>query len=438
MTTGSTTKAKITGITYLDTREINKNVIDIANEGGFDDLLQVIDGYTPTEMPDYHSFVNEDPFQVLTIATVTGTGTPTLTITVTTTGFARRDQVFKINGKQGKISSAVTTASNQDSFTLQAVDGSNLTAAAGNTLNPMGITTGEGSGEVTAMSYGMTKYFNLVQHLKDKVQITDMQESSMVTVGDGYIAHYEAIVQAQAFKTQISNALYTGTKSVNQYGTASPTLTDQNGNSVQTTGGVASEISSYGTQADVATPGTFAISDVDATCDALTAVKAPRRYLVLSSDAVKRKADFMWKSLGSGGLNSVRINFDEKGQDFEVNQINYGGYEFNYDALPLLNHPQLMSGTPESKTAWGIPMDKVKVQFGPGGKGGTSRRIGARYLPNAYASSNQGTPYVREWYTDAQNNHPTSGVEVNTCHISTTQGAEVLGARPMFHSKVLA
>lgn len=440
LTTGTTTKAKITGITYLDTREINKNVIDVANEGGFDDLMQVIDGYKPTEQPNYHHFVNEDPFQVLTIdtGTVTGTGTATLTINVTSTGFARRDQVFKLNGKQGKISSAITTASGKDSFTFKSVDGTNITAAAGDKLYPMPIVTGEGSDEVTALSHGMTKYFNFVQHMKDKTEITDIQEMSMVEVGDGYIAHYEAITQAQAFKTQISNALFTGIKSVNEYGTASPTLTDANGNSVQTTGGVATEISSYGVEADVASAGTFAITDVDNTCDALTAVKSPRRYLVLSSDAVKRKSDFMWKSLGSGGLNSVRINFDEKGQDFGVDQISYGGYEFNYKVLPLLNHPQLMAGTPESKNQYGFPMDKVKVQFGAGGKGGVDRRVGARYMPNPYASSNQGTAYVREWYTGANNDRPTSGKEVKTCHISTTQGAEVLGARPMFHSKVLS
>lgn len=439
-TVGATGKAKITGITYLDTREINKNVIDVANEGGFDDLMQIIDGYKPTEQANYHNFVNEDLFQVLTIdtGTVTGSGTATLTINTTSTGFARRDQKFKINGKQGKISSAITTASGKDSFTFTSVDGTNITASAGDKLYPMNIVTGEGSDEVTALSYGLTKYFNLVEHMKDKTEITDIQEMSMVEVGDGYVAHLEAITQAQAFKTQISNTLFTGVKSVNQYGTASPSLTDANGNSTQTTGGVTTEIGSYGVSADVASAGTYAITDVDATCDSLTAVKAPKRFLVLSSDAVKRKSDFMWKSLGSGGLNSIRINFDEKGKDFGVDQISYGGYEFNYDVLPLLNHPQLSAGTPESKTQYGIPMDKVKVQFGAGGKGGVERRVGVRYMPNPYASQNQGTAYVREWYTGANNDRPTSGKETKVCHISTTQGTEVLGARPMFHSKVLS
>src|SRR6185312_4632726 len=103
-TTGTTKKALITGIAYLDTREIEKNIVDVSNEAGFDDFAQIIEGYRPTDQPSYHHFVNEDLFQVLTFdaSGVTGSGTATLTVTITSTGFARTNLKLKFaNGKMG-------------------------------------------------------------------------------------------------------------------------------------------------------------------------------------------------------------------------------------------------------------------------------------------------------------------------------------------------
>src|SRR5690348_2506685 len=102
MQTGTTTKQFVTGIAFMDTREINKNIIDVANETGFDDLMQIIEGYKPTEQANYHHFVDEDLFQVLVFDTggVSGSGTATLTVTITSTGYARRDMKLKFsNGK---------------------------------------------------------------------------------------------------------------------------------------------------------------------------------------------------------------------------------------------------------------------------------------------------------------------------------------------------
>jgi hypothetical protein len=444
MQTGTTTKQFVTGIAFLDTREINKNIIDVANETGFDDLMQIIEGYKPTEQPNYHHFVDEDLFQILVFDTsgVTGSGTATLTVTITTTGYARQDMKLKFsNGKVGKISSAITTASGKDSFTIKSVDGSNLTAVAGDKVVSMGITTGEGSDEVTSMTYGATKYFNLVEHMKDKTEITDIQEMAKIEVGTGYEAYRQAVNQAQSFKTEISATLVGGVKSVNEYGTASPTLTDANGNSTQTTGGLDGEIGAYGVVGAVATNGTYLLSDVDTLLDQLLAVKSPSNYLQLCPDSAKRKSDTMWKNMGSSGITSAKLNFDGKEIDYNVDTVTYGKFSLEYGKLALLDHPQKFNFSGASaigKTIYGIPKDKVKVQVGPGGQGGVERRVGVRYMPNPYASKNHGTAYVREWYTGANNDAPTSGKEVKTCHISTTQGLEALGTRHIFKQRVLA
>lgn len=440
-TVGKTTKALITGIAYYDTREINKNIIDVARETGFDDLMQIIGGYKVTDQPSYHHFVNEDLFQVLTIdaSGVSGSGSATLTVTITSTGFARRGLKLKLlNGKMGYINSAVTTASGKDSFTIKSVDGTNLTAVDGAKLSPAGIVVGAGSDEVDALSYGLTKYFNLAEHMKDKTEIDDIQEMATVEAGTGYEAYRQAIDQAQSFKSQISATLIGGVKSVNEFGTASPTITDKDGNSMQTTGGLDAESNAYGVSADVASAGTYALTDVDALCDALIAVKAPSQYTQLCPDGAKRKASTMWKNMSSSGVTSSRLVWNGNEIDFNVDKVTHGKFELEYGKLDILDHPQLMKNTAISKTIYGFPKDKVKVQVGPGGQGGQENRIGVRFMQNKYASQNQGTAHVREWYTGANNDRPTSGKEVRTCHISTTQGFEGLGFRHAFHQKVLS
>lgn len=441
----TTNKALVTGIAFMDTREINPNIIDVANEGGFDDIMQVIKRYKPTEQPNYHHFVNEDLFQVLVFDTGGVTGSPgaTLTVTITSTGYARRGLKLKFaNGKVGYINSAITTASGKDSFTIKSVDGTNLTAAAADKVVSLGITVGEGSDEVAVLNYGQTKYFNLVEHMKDKTEITDIQQKSKVETGTGYYAYTQSVNQAQAFKTEISATLIAGVKSVNEYGTASPTITDENGNSMQTTGGMDQEITSYGVVDAVTTNGTVVMADVDDLLDQLTAVKAPNDYLVLAPDSAWRKYDDLIKGLASSGaISSARMNIDGMEVNYNVSKFKKGKYTLNFGPLSILDHPQKFNFSGASaigKTVYGIPTDKVKVQVGPGGTGGSEPRIGVRYMPNPQAASNKGTDIVREWYTGGNADNPTNGKEVLTCHISTTQGLEMLGTRQAFKQRVLA
>ena len=437
----STTKQFVTGINYMDTRDINPNIIDVANETGYDDLMQLAGRYKKTDQPNYHHFVNEDLQQVLVFDTagVAGSGSPILTVTITTTGFARRDGKYKFsNSKVGKISSVVTTAAGKDSFTITSVDGTNLTAVQGDKITSLGITTGEGSDAVAVLTYGQTKYFNLVEHMKDSTEITDIQSVTTVVTGTGYYAYTQSINQAQSFKETISATLIGGVKSVNEFGSASPTLLDQFGNSMQTTGGIDQEMGNYGINAAVATLGTFLFSDIDVLLDQMLTVKAPSQYLLLCPSKPKRLSDQLFKNLPSANvMNSVKINFDGKEIDFTVDKVSYGNRQLEFSGLNILDQPQIFgNNNPIGKTIYGIPKDKVKVQVGAGGKGGVESRIGVRFLPNPGAGRNHGTEMVAEWYTGALADTPTSGKEVKTCHISTTQGNECLGTRQMFKMRV--
>ena len=343
-----TNKKVVTGIAYMDTRDINPNVIDVNRDGGIDDLLMYAKRYKKSIQPDYHHFVNEDVLQVLVFDTagVAGSGTSTLTVTVTTTGFARQNQKFLFNnGKVGIINSAVTTSTGKDSFTIVSVDGSNLTAVATDKIAPMGISVGEKSRSVSNLNYGQTKYFNQLETFRDTTVITDIQMNSTVEVGDGYYAHVQAIEQAKSFKLQMSASFIAGVKSVNTYGTASPSLVDNNGGSVQTTGGFVNEIAAYGVNTTVATPGVVINADIDTLCDALNAVKAPGEYMVLAPDRCWRQYDTFFKNLGSAGISSARLTVDGNELDFNVNKFTKGKYDFEFGPLAILDHQQLFNFT---------------------------------------------------------------------------------------------
>ena len=358
----NTTKALVTGIAYLDTREINPNLIDVSRETGFDDLMMIIKRYKETNQPDYHHFVNEDVLQLITFDTagVAGSGTATLTVTITSTNFVRRDQkiLFK-NGKVGKINSAITTSAGKDSFTIVSMDGSNLTAVQGDTVSVMGLVVGEKSKSVDVLNYGQTKYFNQVETLRDKTSITDIELKSTEEIGDGHYAHIQAIEQAKSFKLQLSATLVAGVKSANQYGSASATLTDQNGNSVQSTGGFVNEIIAYGVNDTVTTLGTVVTADIDFLCDTLTAVKAPTSYLVLAPDRSWRQYDNYFKNLGTSGVTSARLNMDGSEVDYNVNKFTKGKFDFEFGKMDILDHPQLFNFTGSSASAFtlsfGIP-----------------------------------------------------------------------------------
>ena len=438
-----TDKKLVTGIAYMDTREINPALADEACDSGMDDFMMAVKRYKVTKQPDYHRFVNENALQrvVFDAGGVAGSGTATLTVTITTTGFVRRGDKFLFsNGKVGMINSAVTTGSSKDSFTITSVDGSNLTAVAGNTIVPIGLVVGEKSDEVQTLNYGQTKYFNQVETLRDKTEISDIQMKSTVEIGNGYYTYTQSEQQAISFKLKLSATLVAGVKSVNQYGTASPSLVDQNGNSVQTTGGMANEVIAYGVNDTVATPGTVINADIDDLLDQLNAVKAPSNYLVMSPDSAWRKYDDYFKNLGSSGITSARLNMDGSEVNLNVTKFQKGRFGLEFTPFRLLDHPELFNFSGSSnigKCIWGIPKDKVKT-VGSEGAGGNDPRIGVRYLPNTFAARNQGTEYIREYYTGGMADTPTNGVQSKTCHIITQQGMEMIGTRQAFKQIVLA
>ncbi len=437
-------KRFISAIVSLDDREINPNVIDVARDGSFADFMVIAKRYKVTKEPFYEHFENEDVSQVLTFDTggVTGSGTATLTVTITTTGYARRGQQFLFaNGKVGMINSAITTASNKDSFTITSVDGTNLTAVAGDKIAPLAIVVGEKASFTTDLAHGLVKYSNQYGTFADSISLSDVQINSAVTIGGGYYQSYLNLEQAKRFKLAMSGILISGVKSVNQYGTASPTLVDENGNSVQTTNGVYTETVAYGVNDQVTTLGTPVMADLDDLLDQLLAVKAPKDYMLLSPDRAWRKYDDLLKNLGSSGVTSARLNMDGVDVNYNVQQLTKGSFNLKFTPFNLADHPQMFNFTGSSaigKTIMGIPESgKVKVQA-TGGSGSEEPYVQIRYAPNPVAAQNRGSEYIQETWSGALAPVPNGTVNEWRTSFYARQGVEVNAAKHLFNHRVLS
>ena len=434
----NTTKAYVSALdSMLDTREINKLVTDIANEEQLTDILDLAGKTKPTKQPVYYNFVNESLFKLgdTTGATVTGSGTAsvTTTFTVATSGVARKgDLVLFPNSVVGQIQS-ITTSASADTVVIKSVGGGNITHTAGQKLAiNFSFAAGENSVSPTNIQFGLTKYSNKVQIFRETSKITDVQNASTIEVefnGKPSFIVKDHIEKALLLKGKINAAFIGGDMSATTFSDASPSLVDQytlngdGGGAVQTTRGIDKYIGSYGVSLAVGSAGTVAIADVDALCDALTAARAPKSYTVLASKAALRAYSKFWKNLGSSGVTSARLIVDGKEIDFSVEKVQYGGYEFNYGVLPILDNPNIFSQTTMAKSAYYIPMDKKVKVLG----GDYQSAIQVRYFANQNKFGNDMIGEVHDGALSPVN--PNGQGQYFRMDYVTTQGLEVLGAQ---------
>lgn len=436
-------KQVVTGVDFLDERVIRPEIIDVSNEMQYTDLMALAGLKKETVMSQYHQFTDEDLYKVLTIDTggVSGSGTATLTITldVASSGYARTNMVLKFpNDKCGFISSAITTSSSKDSFTVKSCDGTNLTAVQGGKMIDLGTSAGEGSTAVQNLTYTVNRDFNLLTRLRTKDVVTDVQKQSYVTVevnGTKLFSSYQAVKKAQAFQGDISAALIGQQKSATQYGDASP-LVDGQGKPTQFTGGIDQEVATKGQALAWTTNGTLVFADLNNECDALNAVKAPKNFLKLCPDAARRAISTFAKNLGSSGVTSAHLNFGANeitAFNYNVDKITHGSYTFEYGNLPILDHPQKFGagvGT-IGKSIYGIPKGNVNTIGN-----GVVPRIQVRYMKHGIPEA--GANWIAEWETGAMAQKATNDEATLTRHWLCNFGNEMAGTKQFSKQRAIA
>lgn len=442
---GTLNKAYVSAIAFLDQRDINPNLLDVARDSYFTDIMKVVNRYKEAKVPIYNHFVNNDVFATATISSVSsgyGTSRMTVVLTAATGGYARVGDLVRISntnstGRQARIMT-VTSVSSVDTIVLQSVDNTPLFAATNDTITFQSNAFGEKSDTPASRRYPVTRYVNQVQIFREADEITDVQKVSKIEVtvnGQPYYTPIQHIYKLKALNGFISAQMIAGVQSTTLFADSNPILSDANGNPIQTTMGLDQYITTYGISSSAATLGTMTFSDMNTIIDNFLANKAPLQQIGWMGSKARRPWDVWLKNLGSSGVTSVRLIMDGREADLMVDKVNYGNAEFEFVYLPMFDHPQLFPYgiVPEmTGSTYFTPKDKIQVEGG-----GMEARLQIRYLPKPMAGGNsQSNGIITEWNTGALAPIPTSSVMVWHTDWYTSQGLEVLGAKQMQRFRV--
>lgn len=447
-TIGNITKAYVSALdSMLDTREINKQVSDIYNDDLLTDILGLADRKLPTIQPFYNTWVNENLFKLVTVTSVTsGNGSVQyiVVLTAATSGQIKVQDEIKNTDNTVGVVWAVSTTSGVDTVTVKSVSGALMAVTAADKLAVFSIGMGERADAPANERFGVTRYFNKLQIFSITSEITDVQNASTVEFevqGSNKYVVKDHIEKTLKLKGQVNAAFIGGDMSNTSFSDSSPFLTDQNivsggGGSgpVQFTRGIDKYIELYGISAAAAAYATnsVALADLASMLDFLTAARAPLKYAVMGSKAARRSYDNLLKSLGSSGVNSVRLVVNGRELDFMVDQVSYGGYDLNFATLPLLDNPTLFSQVIISKSLYFIPFDRMVKVLG----GGHEPSIRTRYFPK---QTNYGTDLIGETHGGALSPvNPNGFVQEWKTAWGTIQGLEVLGPQWFGRQRVLA
>lgn len=445
---GTMIKSFVSAIDFLDQRDIDPKLYDVARDRALTDVMKLVGRYKPATMMNYHNFVNNNVWETAHISAVTSTGLAQIQFTIdTATGFPRKGDLIKTTnanniGKQALVTN-VTTASGTATLTVRTPNNVPFYATIGDTVGFQSNAVAEKSDTLASRRYQVTKYFNLIQGFREADDISDVQKVTKVEVeinGDYHYLPYQLIQKVTSLNGQISAQMIAGVQSTTQFGDTNPFLTDPGGNGlpVQTTGGLDWYITTYGISDQVATLGTITLTDLDAIIDNWIANKAPLDQMAFHGIKPKRAFDKLVKNLDSSGITSVRLILDGNEANFNVDHLSYSGAEMDFVYLPIIDHPQLFgpSLTPDiNGSFYWVPKDQIETVGG-----GMEPRLQIRYTPTPFAGSSanmSSNGYITEWRTGALAGVPTSSVVNLHTDWYTMQGLEAIGVQHMQKYRVV-
>ena len=439
VTQGTVIKSFVSAVDFLDQRDIDPNIYDQSRDRAFTDIMKIVNRYKPATMFYYHNFVNNDVYEVGTISAVTSTGLAQIQFTINVADTFPRvgDLIMTSNAnnvaKQGRIQ-AVTFGSGTATLTVRSVGGnaSPLYATIGDKVAFSSNAFAEKSDAPTNRRYGLTKYYNNIQIFREVDEISDVQKVAKIEVnvgGDYHILPYQIVQKYTKLQGDISVQMLAGTQSTTLFNDTNPFLADPStGLPIQTTGGLDWYVTTYGISDQSAVLGTFGFTELDDICDNFIANKAPTDQMVFMGSRAYAVLSKFLKNLGSSGVTSVRLNIDGRTLDFEVEQLKYRGYTFDFVHVPIFDHPQLFSSTLRADvngSLYFVPKDQVDTV-----DNGRQPRMQIRYTPSPFAGANgSSNGIVKEWRTGALAEVPTSSVTQLHTDWYTAQGLECLAVK---------
>ena len=417
-------KKYVSSVNFLDQREILNKVLDITNEeSSFLDVMELTGRATPTSVPTYHHFVNEELYVVGTASAVTGSGTTSLTATIDATAVAYvnvGELVLFPDAKVGYVASK--SGSN---IVVKSVDASNLTLVADGKVSFFSNAAGEGSLSPDSKRWNVTKYYNQVQAFKGKFEITDIQKASKVEVefqGKPFFMYKGQHESLMKFRGDISSAMMFGRMSTTQFSDANPALVDAEGKPVQTTAGLDQYVTSYGINHSLLTSGSLSLADITSLTQKLNAERCPSEYFLFTGTTQNIAWDNFFNALGNGAIVSQAARFNVQSKlDLGIDSVKIYGRTYHKKYLPILDHKNIVNftGGPNFKdAAYLAPATKQKTV-----DGAMVQRIGVRKMEGDGLDLG-----YREILLGGLAPIPTNERSVLEIHYESVQGLEILGA----------
>jgi hypothetical protein len=436
MAIGQVTKKYVSSVSFLDKRDILNKVLDITNEQmSFLDVMELTGRTAATIVPQYDHFVNEEMYTTVTIDTAGAgagtTNTRTLTLVAGDTDKLKSEGQLiyfkdkKVGRIQSKSGNDIVVKLVGPSSTFHATN----TVADADVLSVFSNASGEGSGGVDSVRFSMTKYRNQVQIFKEAYEVTGIQKASQIEVEFGgkpyimYKGQHDALLK---FRGDISFAMLMGRISDENFGATSPTLTDADGNPIQTTKGLDQYVEDQGLDLTLA-GASLALADFQSLTKKLNARRCPDQYLVFLGTNKNIQWDDMLNQLGNSATLSTAAQFQiGKNLDLGVESVKIYGRTYHKKYLPLLDHPQVTNRTNFTQfadTMYFVPNDKIKVDKG----GEMVDRMRVRFMEG----DGTNLKYVETWegkFAPAGTNASSQEKSIAKVHYESVQGLEILGA----------
>jgi hypothetical protein len=446
---GTMVKSFVSAIDFLDQRDIDPNIYDQSRDRAFTDIMKIVNRTKPAKMFFYNNFVNNDVYEVATVASASGSGTPTVTITLNATSFPRVGDLIKTSNTSNIGKQALVQSVSGNVIVVQSVDNSNFFAVGTDKVQFGSNAFPEQSSAPTNRRYGLTKYYNTIQIFREVDEISDVQKVAKIEVnvgGDYHILPYQTVQKVIKLNGDISVQMLAGTPSAASLTVANNTmftnaapanstatltaLPSGAGLPVQTTGGLDWYTTTYGISDSASVLGTFGFVELDEIIDNFIANKAPTDMMVFMGSRAYRLISKFLKQLGSSSVDSRRLNVDGKSFDFNVEHLSYGGYEFDFVHVPIFDHPQLFSATLVADingSMYFVPKDQVDTV-----DNGRQPRMQIRYTPTPFmgsAANKSSNGMITEWRTGALAEIPTSSTMQLHTDWETAQGLECLAVK---------
>jgi len=431
---GTINKSFVSAIDYMDKREILGKILDVRNEEScFMDVMEMFGTMKPTKAVTFHYHVNEELYALGEVATGGASGTPTnaspLTVPLVSSAKVRVGDIVLLPATNSVVKTAIVKSISGNNIAIVGVGGGAISLVAGDKLSFFSGAYGEGSGYPSARRYDATSYSGQLQIFKDSFKITDIQWGSEVEVtfnGKPYVFKKAEFETALKFRADISNALLLAEPTANTFG-QSATLTDASGNTVSTTRGLDSWITTQGGIVDtLASPTAISLTDWKDLNAQLDSVRAPKKYLILAGTSWNHKNDDLFLNLGSSPQITPTGAVWNASKDINLELQTFSIYGRNFAKKPMdwFNHVNVLdyAGAPKiSDAAYYIPIDKIKTQ-----DGGSEDRIAVRYLVGEDGSNTKYRVKVADGMKQGDNSVEEDSV---TVRYSATMGLQVLGTQ---------